>query len=176
VDKRIRNLDESILGKSRLLISLAFAFPGGAAPRTARSRRSWSHGTRIARASADASSPIVVIEARAFEESPAVSVEATLNEFPQFAPSAGAASVDPASDGLATVSLRGLGANRTLVLLEGRRLVPADGLGQVDLNILAPELIESVDVVTGGASAVYGSDAVAGVVNSGCAGISPASS
>ena len=165
MDKRTRNLDESILGKSRLLISLALAFPAGAAAADTVLEEVLVTGTRIARASADASSPIVVIEARAFEESPAVSVEATLNEFPQFAPSAGAASVDPASDGLATVSLRGLGPNRTLVLLDGRRLVPADGLGQVDLNVLPPELIESVDVVTGGASAVYGSDAVAGVVN-----------
>ena len=50
---------------------------------------------------------------------------------------------------------------RTLVLLEGRRLVPADGLGQVDLNVLAPELIESVDVVTGGASGLGAATAAA---------------
>ena len=57
---------------------------------------------------------------------------------------------------------RGLGTNRTLVLLDGRRPMPADGNGSVDLNILPPSLIRSVQVLTGGASAVYGSDALAG--------------
>lgn len=122
-------------------------------------------GTRILRTGIDSPSPIVVVPRTAFAERPAISVEATLEDFPQFSPGAGAASNDPGGDGMATLSLRGLGPNRTLVLINGRRLMPADGLGQVDVNVLPPQLIESVEVVTGGASSVYGSDAVAGVVN-----------
>ena len=120
-------------------------------------------GTRIARTAIETPSPLVIIPGEAFAETPAISVESTLNTFPQFTPSATSTSVD--GDGLATLSLRGLGPTRTLVLIDGRRLMPADGLGQVDVNVLPPQLIESVEVVTGGASAAYGSDAVAGAVN-----------
>jgi iron complex outermembrane recepter protein len=122
-------------------------------------------GTRILRTGVDSPSPLVVVPSEAFAETPAISVESTLNAFPQFTPTATSSSVDPSNDGQATLSLRGLGPTRTLILIDGRRLMPADGLGQVDLNVLPPQLIESVEVVTGGASAVYGSDAVAGVVN-----------
>jgi iron complex outermembrane receptor protein len=70
-----------------------------------------------------------------------------------------------ASAGAANVNLRGLGANRTLVLLDGRRVVPSNRLGAVDINLFPEAMVERVEVVTGGASAVYGTDAVAGVVN-----------
>ncbi|MDE1917982.1 MAG: TonB-dependent receptor [Sphingomonadales bacterium] len=63
------------------------------------------------------------------------------------------------------LNLRGLGAQRTLVLLDGRRMPATNSGGSVDINILPQSLISRVDVVTGGASAAYGSDAVAGVVN-----------
>jgi outer membrane receptor protein involved in Fe transport len=63
------------------------------------------------------------------------------------------------------LNLRGLGAQRTLVLLDGRRMPATNSGGSVDINILPQGLISRVDVVTGGASAAYGSDAVAGVVN-----------
>ena len=122
-------------------------------------------GSRIGRSGIDSPSPLVVVQRKAFEENPAITVEPTLNQLPQFAPTATSTAVDPGNDGQATLSLRGLGPTRTLVLIDGRRLIPADGLGQVDLNVLPPQLIESVDVLTGGASAVYGSDAVAGAVN-----------
>ncbi len=69
------------------------------------------------------------------------------------------------SEGRAGLNLRGLGDNRTLVLVDGRRLTPVNANGETDLNVIPPALIESVEVVTGGASAVYGSDAIAGVVN-----------
>ena len=67
--------------------------------------------------------------------------------------------------GQANVDLRGLGTTSTLVLVDGKRLTPANGTGVVDLNIIPSSLIESVEIITGGASAVYGSDALAGVVN-----------
>ncbi len=69
--------------------------------------------------------------------------------------------------GVASVDLRGLGPSRTLTLIDGKRLMPGDPLGgpEADLNFIPPALIERVDVLTGGASAIYGSDAIAGVVN-----------
>ncbi|MDB5467438.1 MAG: TonB-dependent receptor [Phenylobacterium sp.] len=69
------------------------------------------------------------------------------------------------SNGAAYLNLRGLGTQRTLVLLDGRRVVPASSAGSVDVALLPEALVQRVDVVTGGASAAYGSDAVAGVVN-----------
>jgi outer membrane receptor protein involved in Fe transport len=122
-------------------------------------------GSRIARPDFDAPSPLVSLPAAAFEQTAAVSVERTLNTLPQFAASATGTTNDPANDGQANVSLRGIGVAQTLVLLDGRRLMPADGRGSPDLNVLPPALISSVEVVTGGASAAYGSDAIAGVVN-----------
>src|SRR3546814_17839601 len=69
------------------------------------------------------------------------------------------------NEGAATVDLRNRGEERTLVLVDGKRFVPYDSNGVVDLNMIPPALIERVEVVTGGASAVYGSDAISGVVN-----------
>ena len=69
------------------------------------------------------------------------------------------------SNGAAYPNLRGLGVQRTLVLLDGRRAVPASSAGSVDIAQMPEALIQRVDVVTGGASAAYGSDAVAGVIN-----------
>lgn len=122
-------------------------------------------GTRIAHPDFDSASPVITVPSSAITSSSAVTLERSLEQYPQFVPVAGATSNDPGNDGQANVSLRGLGVNRTLVLLDGRRLMPADGNGAVDLNILPPALIESVEVMTGGASAAYGSDAIAGVVN-----------
>ena len=122
-------------------------------------------GTRITRADFESPSPLVTVPRDAFSATGAVSVEQTLATYPQLVPSAGATSNNPHNDGQANVSLRGLGANRTLVLLDGRRLMPADGRGIVDVNVLPPALIESVQILTGGASAAYGSDAIAGVVD-----------
>jgi outer membrane receptor protein involved in Fe transport len=69
------------------------------------------------------------------------------------------------SAGAANVNLRGLGAQRTLVLLDGRRVVPSNRLGAVDINLFPEAMVERVEIVTGGAAAVYGTDAVAGIVN-----------
>lgn len=70
-----------------------------------------------------------------------------------------------ASIGASTFDLRGLGTARTLLLLDGRRVAPTDPAGTIDTNIIPTSLIKSVEIVTGGASAAYGSDAVSGVVN-----------
>lgn len=122
-------------------------------------------GSRIPRPGLDSASPIVTLPASSFEQTADLSVERILNTLPQIVPAATAYSNDPSADGMATVSLRGLGAAQTLVLVDGKRLMTADGRGTVDLNLLPPSLISGVEVVSGGASAAYGSDAVAGVVN-----------
>ena len=122
-------------------------------------------GSRIPRPGLDSASPIVTLPESAFGQTADLSVERILNTLPQVVPASTAFSNEPSTDGMATVSLRGLGVAQTLVLVDGKRLMTADGRGTVDLNLLPPSLITGVEVVSGGASAAYGSDAVAGVVN-----------
>ncbi|OYW88520.1 MAG: TonB-dependent receptor, partial [Sphingobium sp. 32-64-5] len=121
-------------------------------------------GSRIARPDLAASSPVTTISAEAFQESNAVSVEKLLSQNPQFVPAMNS-TVNNGNPGVATVDIRGLGENRTLVLVDGKRMVSYDSEGIVDVNSVPVALISRVDVLTGGASAVYGSDAVSGVVN-----------
>lgn len=124
-------------------------------------------GSRIPRADLIANSPISVVQAEEIALAGNVTIERVLNQLPQFVPGASSQSNNPGA-GFATVDLRGLGNQRTLVLVNGRRWIPADpsaGFGGVDINTIPGPLVERVEVVTGGASAVYGSDAMAGVVN-----------
>ncbi|WP_129646556.1 TonB-dependent receptor domain-containing protein [Peristeroidobacter agariperforans] len=112
-----------------------------------------------------APSPIVIADAEALKETGAVTLEAALNQLPQFSPSGTAGNGGQGTGGHATVNLRGLGSNRNLVLLDGRRLPLADISGNVDINLIPDAILSSVQTITGGASAVYGSDAMSGVVN-----------
>ena len=121
-------------------------------------------GSRLVRTDLEAVSPIQVVDNEEFLISGVINVEQKLNELPAVLPSFGPTSNNP-GDGTARVNLRGLGTARTLVLVNGRRFVPSTQSGVVDLNTIPGTLIKQVDVVTGGASAVYGSDALAGVVN-----------
>jgi len=122
-------------------------------------------GSRLAVTEAATGGSVLVLAPEVVVRPLTLSVEQTLSRLPQFAPAAGETSNYPGNDGQANLSLRGIGAAQTLVLLDGRRLTPADGQGLVDVNLIPPALLEGAEVVTGGASAVYGSDAVAGVVN-----------
>jgi len=122
-------------------------------------------GSRVARRDFVANSPITTVGEEELALSQVVTVESLLNEMPQVVPGLNGTSNNPGLNGQATVDLRGLGPARTLVLLDGRRLSPSDKNGIVDLNLIPASLISRIEVVTGGASAVYGSDAVAGVVN-----------
>ena len=122
-------------------------------------------GTRIARPDFASASPILSVTQERFDQASSNTVEGVLNKLPQFVPAFGSTSNNPSNAGQANLSLRGLPTTSTLVLLDGRRLMPANGTGVADVNIIPPALIESVEVITGGASAVYGSDAIAGVVN-----------
>ncbi|MET0535668.1 MAG: TonB-dependent receptor, partial [Steroidobacter sp.] len=112
-----------------------------------------------------APSPIVIADAEALRETGAVTLEAALNQLPQFSPAGTAGNGGQGTGGHATVNLRGLGSNRNLVLLDGRRLPLADISGNVDINLIPDAVLASVQTITGGASAVYGSDAMSGVVN-----------
>ena len=121
-------------------------------------------GSRIVRQDYVANSPVATVTAEQIQARGDVNVEQILNQLPQVVPGFSANSNNPAN-GSATVDLRGLGASRTLVLVNGRRFVPYDKSNAVDLNSIPASLIERVEVVSGGASATYGSDALAGVVN-----------
>jgi len=122
-------------------------------------------GSRIARPDFESASPTVSITADAFARTSSTSVDTVVSQQPQFTPDFTSTSNNPSNGGQGNVQLRGLGATSTLVLLDGRRIVPANGNGVVDVNVIPASLVESVEVVSGGASAVYGSDAIAGVVN-----------
>ena len=121
-------------------------------------------GSRISRPDLEGSSPISIIDENFLDQKGTVNVEEVLNQLPQVIPGLGA-QVNNGGDGTATVDLLGLGTTRTLVLVNGRRFVPATNTGRTDLNAIPAQLIERIELLTGGASAVYGSDALAGVVN-----------
>jgi outer membrane receptor protein involved in Fe transport len=122
-------------------------------------------GSRIARQDYVSVSPIVTVGSEALERTGSVTVETLLNELPQFVPSVTSTTNNPSNNGQANIELRGLGTSRTLVLMDGRRVIPSNSNGTVDVNIIPAPLLENIEVITGGASATYGSDAIAGVVN-----------
>lgn len=121
-------------------------------------------GSRIQRRDLTSTSPIAVVSAEEFQLSGAVNVEQVLNTLPQVVPGLTGFSNNP-GNGAVTLNLRNLGAARTLVLVNGRRWMSYDTNQIVDLNTIPQFMLEGVDLVTGGQSAVYGSDAIAGVVN-----------
>ena len=117
------------------------------------------------------SSPLATIGIDQIAAAGQISLDTAIGRMPQFAAAQGQSEVGDVQGatgfqgGQSYADLRGLGAERTLVLLDGQRLVPTNPNGAVDLNLIPMALLEDVDVITGGASATYGSDAVAGVVN-----------
>ncbi|MEJ0035120.1 MAG: TonB-dependent receptor [Gammaproteobacteria bacterium] len=124
-------------------------------------------GSRIARSSDDAPSPVTTLGSDELQKLQATNIGAALSELPAFR-----ASNNPSTNGFGSfnvgaqiVNLRGLGVTRTLILLDGRRFAPTTREGSADLNLIPSLLIERTEIVTGGASAAYGSDAIAGVVN-----------
>jgi outer membrane receptor protein involved in Fe transport len=122
-------------------------------------------GSLIQRPNNTAVSPIVTVGQQVIKETGVVNVQDALNQFPSFTTAGNTATGGQGTGGRASVNLHGLGTNRNLVLLDGKRLPLSDVNGNVDPNILPSSIIASIDVITGGASAVYGSDAMSGVVN-----------
>ena len=121
-------------------------------------------GSRITHPGLVSSSPIVTIDAEEINFQQEIDLERILRELPSTIPGDNE-NVNNGTDGIATVDIRGLGPERNLVLLNGRRMTPANFRGRVDTSNIPTALIERIDIITGGASAVYGSDATAGAVN-----------
>lgn len=122
-------------------------------------------GTRIKSIELSGTSPVSTFGAQEIALGRAVTVEDFSSKLPQLA--GGVNSTNAGSDafGAQTLDLRNMGQNRTLVLINGTRAVPFSFRNAVDVNFIPATLIKQVDVLTGGAAAVYGADAVAGVVN-----------
>ncbi len=125
-------------------------------------------GSRIARPELTSSTPVAVVGAAQIAEEGATNIQDVLQEMPQVGVGLSRTNTNFATtgNGVASVNLRNLGSSRTLVLVNGRRFIAGlAGTSIVDLNNIPTDLVERVEVVTGGASAVYGSEAIAGVVN-----------
>lgn len=122
-------------------------------------------GSRIAREGRSPSGTATRVGRSRIEFNAAPTLESSLNQLPQFAPGQTAFATHFAATGISTLNMRGLGAQRNLVLLDGRRLQPSTAAFEIDVNTIPSMLVDSIDLVTGGASAVYGSDAISGVIN-----------
>ncbi|WP_444996245.1 TonB-dependent receptor domain-containing protein [Aliikangiella sp. IMCC44359] len=125
-------------------------------------------GSRIKREDFDSASPIITIDAESLKQTGYTNIEDALNELPQLGIGTNLANNGTAGTetGTSFANLRSMGSGRTLVLVNGKRMVPSS-LSQtsVDLSNIPVALVDKVEIFTGGASAVYGSDAIAGVIN-----------
>jgi outer membrane receptor protein involved in Fe transport len=126
-------------------------------------------GTRVVRDGYQAPTPLTVVGIEELLQAPQENLADFVNELPSVAnsttPQGSSTSASSGTAGVNTINLRALGSSRTLVLLDGQRSVGSTLTGNVDVNNFPQMLVERVDIVTGGASAAYGSDAVSGVVN-----------
>ncbi|MDQ1303411.1 MAG: iron complex outerrane recepter protein [Pseudomonadota bacterium] len=124
-------------------------------------------GTRIRQDGITAPTPVTVVGAERLQDLGATNLGNVLNALPSFRPSSNpqTTNITPRAAGMIQADLRGLTPVRTLVLVNDRRFIPSTQEGTIDLNQIPTLLLDRTEVVTGGASAQYGSDAVAGVVN-----------
>lgn len=126
-------------------------------------------GSRIVRDGFEAPTPVSVVTAQELESFASTNVADALNTLPAIAgswtPAGSQTNASSGNSGINALNLRNIGTNRSLILLNGQRVVSSSSTGLVDINTLPRELISRVEVVTGGASASWGSDAVGGVVN-----------
>jgi len=169
---RTRLLASSMICGASLMASQAHAAAAAAATAPAEVAEVVVTGTRIPTPNLTSVSPVTSIGAADIKAQGVTRVEDLVNSLPQ-AFAAQGSSYANGSSGTATVNLRGLGAVRTVVLIDGRRLQAGNPTASLtntaavaaDLNFIPTALVDRVDILTGGASAVYGADAVAGVVN-----------
>jgi outer membrane receptor protein involved in Fe transport len=175
-----RNMRERLLASSMICGAalVGFAAPASAAPAAAAPAAAANAevsevvvtGTRIPTPNLTSVAPVTSVSAADIKAQGVTRVEDLINSLPQSFAAQGS-NYSNASNGTATVNLRGLGSSRTLVLIDGKRLQAGNPNSAInppvaaDLNFIPTALVERVDVLTGGASAVYGADAVAGVVN-----------
>lgn len=123
-------------------------------------------GTRIIRSGVDTPTPVTTVTSAELDRAAPGNLIDALTTLPQFFGNITPEQVTGGQNsGGSNVNLRGAGVNRTLVLLDGRRVVPSNRFGTVDVSVFPESLVERVETITGGASASYGTDAVAGVVN-----------
>jgi outer membrane receptor protein involved in Fe transport len=126
-------------------------------------------GTRVVRDGYNAPTPVTVVGADAIAAQAPANLADFVNELPSFigsnTPNNSSGALSNGLAGINALNLRSLGVNRTLILLDGKRTPASAATGDVDINTIPQQLVKRVDVVTGGASADYGSDAVGGVVN-----------
>lgn len=123
-------------------------------------------GSRVPRSTFQTPSPVTVVDVEDLVKSSPSTLAAALNNLPALVSEGGPnATSGQRTAGRNTLNLRGIGNDRTLTLVDGRRWTGSSPSGSVDTNVIPSGLVERVEVVTGGASAAYGSDAVAGVVN-----------
>ena len=144
--------------------AVATPAPDETAPRKRAEEEIVVTGSRIRRKDLSTPAPVTVITRQQLQ----ASSTPTLGDFLQLLPEQGNATntqVNNGGDGSTQISLRSLGAQRTLVLLDGRRMVPYAGATVVDINTIPTGVVDHIEVLKDGASAVYGSDAIGGVVN-----------
>ena len=129
-------------------------------------------GSRIRRKDLESQSPLVTIDSSQLESKAGLNLESYLNTLPQYNPAQTPTTenedVQPSATntvGISTISLRGLGPNRSLVLIDGHRTTPVNELMVTDINSIPAAMIDRVEIISGGASAVYGADALGGVTN-----------
>ncbi len=122
-------------------------------------------GSRIPQGDRSSVNPITVLSDEDFQVSGNITIEDFMQDLPQVFGGDYGSSVNNGNPGLATASLRGLGPNRTLILINGQRPAPVSTNGFVDLNMIPGSIVERVEVLRDGASTIYGSDAIAGVIN-----------
>lgn len=122
-------------------------------------------GSRIARQDYIANSPITTVTGDQAVANADVTLDTYLNTLPQVNPAGTTTSNNPGNGGQSNVDLRGFGSNRNIVLVDGRRPMVSANTLTVDLNTIPQALVDSIEVITGGAGATYGADAIAGAVN-----------
>ncbi|MGH8259696.1 MAG: TonB-dependent receptor domain-containing protein, partial [Steroidobacteraceae bacterium] len=129
-------------------------------------------GSRIRRRDLQSISPLVTVDAAQLESKAGLNLSSYLNQMPNYNPAQTPTTenedVQPSAVntvGISTISLRGLGPNRSLVLIDGHRTTPINALMVTDINTIPTAMIDRVETITGGASAVYGADAIGGVTN-----------
>jgi iron complex outermembrane recepter protein len=164
---RGRLLASSILVAASMVAGAAFAQPvqqaaAESAPRT--QDVVIVTGTRIQTPGVVSSSPITTVGAAEIALQQVAEAEKLLRNLPITVPGDGG-NTNNGTAGVSTVNLRGLGAQRNLIMIDGKRLTPYNIDGQVDVSVIPVAMLDRVDILTGGASAVYGSDAISGAIN-----------
>src|SRR6185312_12639742 len=181
---RIRTAAAVVLGSAALLaaappVSAGGADEGPAAPSASADAGGAGvleeitiTGSRIKRKDLESPSPLVTVDSAQIEQRAGLNLESYLNQLPNYnpaqTPTTDNQDVQPSAVntvGISTISLRGLGPNRSLVLIDGHRTTPVNALMVTDINGIPAAMIDRVEIITGGASTVYGADAISGVTN-----------